>query len=140
MKLAFIGGGNMARAILGGILAKGAPAGDAVVVEVDAVARLKLQGDYGVRAVEKPGAELADAEAVIFAVKPQQMRDAARAVAPHLGDPLALSIAAGIRIEDLSRWLGGCGRIVRAMPPTPAPVPAGITRPSPPPAADVAAA
>ncbi len=127
MKLALVGGGNMARAILGGILAKGASAGDAVVVEVDAVARLKLQGDYGVRAVEKPGTELAAAEAVIFAVKPQQMGDAARAVAPHLGDPLVLSIAAGIRIDDLSRWLGGRGRIVRAMPNTPALVHAGVT-------------
>src|SRR5258706_9131712 len=100
MKLAFIGGGNMARAILGGILAKGAAAGDVVVVEVDAVARLKLQGDHGVRAIEKPGAEPAQAEAVIFAVKPQQLRAAAPAAAPHLRDPLGLSIPAGIRIAD----------------------------------------
>ncbi len=127
MKLAFIGGGNMARAILGAIVAKGAAASDIVVVEVDAVARLKLQGDHGVRAIEKPGGELAQAEAVIFAVKPQQMRDAALAVAPRLGDPLVLSIAAGIRIEDLARWLGARARIVRAMPNTPALVHAGVT-------------
>src|SRR5258708_12795428 len=120
MKLALVGGGNMAGGILGGILARGASAGDAVVVEVDAVARLKLQGDYGVRAVEKPGTELAAAEAVIFAVKPQQMGDAARAVAPHLGDPPVLSLPAAIPIDDLSPWpRGRCP----TLPPPPHPPP-----------------
>src|SRR5258708_35594644 len=100
MKLALVGGGNMARAILGGILAKGASAGDAVVVEVDAVARLKLQGDYGARAGGKPGTEPAAAEAGVFAGKPEQMGDAGRAGAPHPGHPLVLSVAAGIRLDS----------------------------------------
>ena len=128
MRLAFIGGGNMARAIIGGLVSMGvARAADIVVVELDAVARLKLISEFGVRAVEKPGAELRDAEIALFAVKPQQMREAAAATAPHLVDPLIVTIAAGIRIDDLSRWLGGLERIVRAMPNTPALVHAGIT-------------
>ncbi|HEY4997650.1 MAG TPA: pyrroline-5-carboxylate reductase [Usitatibacter sp.] len=127
MKIAFIGGGNMARAIIGGLLAKGARAADIVVVEVDAGARLKLVSELGVAAVEKPGPEIAGAGAVVFAVKPQQMREAAQAIAPHLGDALLITIAAGIRIESLARWLGGRGRIVRAMPNTPALVHAGVT-------------
>jgi pyrroline-5-carboxylate reductase len=127
MKIAFIGGGNMARAIIGGLVAKGAHAADIVVVEVDAMARLKLVSEFGVTAIDKPGAALATADVVVFAVKPQQMREAAQAAAPHLGDPLLLTIAAGIPIESLSRWLGGLERIVRAMPNTPALVHAGVT-------------
>jgi len=128
MTIAFIGGGNMARAIIGGLVSKGvAKAAQITVLEVDAVARLKLISEFGVRAIEKAGPELAKMDTVIFAVKPQQMREAARAVAEHLGDPLIITIAAGIRIDDLSRWLGGLERIVRAMPNTPALVHAGIT-------------
>lgn len=127
MKIAFVGGGNMARAIIGGLVAKGARASDIVVVEVDAVARLKLVSEFGVEAIEKPGAQLAAMDVVVFAVKPQQMRSAAQAVAPHLVDSLLITIAAGIRIESLSRWLGGLERIVRAMPNTPALVHAGVT-------------
>jgi len=127
MKLGFIGGGNMARAILGGLIAKGTRASDVVVVEVDAVARLRLVSEFGVSTVERPGAELARVDTLVFAVKPQQMREAAQAAAPHLTDPLVVSIAAGIRLDDLSRWLGGLERLVRAMPNTPALVHAGVT-------------
>jgi pyrroline-5-carboxylate reductase len=127
MKLAFIGGGNMARAIIGGLVAKGARAADIVVVEPDGVARLRLVSEFGVGTVEKPGTELSRVQTLVFAVKPQSMREAALAVAPHLTDPLIITIAAGIRIESLSRWLGGLERLVRAMPNTPALVHAGIT-------------
>ena len=128
MKLAFIGGGNMARAIIGGLLSKGvARASSIVVLEVDAMARLKLISEFGVQAVDKPGPELSNVDVLLFAVKPQQMKEAARAVAPHLTDPLIVTIAAGIRVDDLSRWLGGLERIVRAMPNTPALVHAGIS-------------
>lgn len=127
MKLAFIGGGNMARAIIGGLVAKGTRAADIVVVEPDAVARLRLVSEFGVGTVEKPGAELGRVQVLVFAVKPQSMREAAQAAAPHLTDPLIITIAAGIRIDDLSRWLGGLERLVRAMPNTPALVHAGIT-------------
>lgn len=127
MKLAFIGGGNMARAIIGGLVARGTSAADIGVVEPDAAARARLASELGVAAQEEPDAALAGAATVVFAVKPQQMREAAHASAPHVARALVLSIAAGIRIDDLSRWLGGHERIVRAMPNTPALVRAGIT-------------
>ena len=127
MRLAFIGGGNMARAIIGGLIAKGTGADEILAVEVDAQARARLAKEHGVEAVEHPGPQLAHADAVIFAVKPQQMREAALAVAPHLRGCLVVTIAAGIRLMDLSRWLGGYERLVRAMPNTPALVHAGVT-------------
>ncbi len=128
MKLAFVGGGNMARAIIGGLIAKGVNRADVVAVEPDASARLRLLSEFGVKSLEKGDADLKSAEVVVFAVKPQQMREAARAVAPHLGDPLVVTIAAGIRLESLARWLGGGRkRLVRAMPNTPALVHAGVT-------------
>ena len=132
MKIAFVGGGNMARAIIGGLVAKGIRASDVTVVEVDGVARLKLVAEFGVTSVEAVGPELAHAKVVVFAVKPQHMRAAAEAVRGQLSDspvddPLVISIAAGIRLSDLGRWLGGRTRLVRAMPNTPALVHAGIT-------------
>jgi pyrroline-5-carboxylate reductase len=127
LKVAFIGGGNMARAIIGGITAKGIRGCDIAVVEIDAGARLRLVAEYGVNTVEAPGSEMARVDVVVMAVKPQNMRAAAAALAPHIGDPLVVSIAAGIRLADLSRWMGGRKRLVRAMPNTPALVHAGIT-------------
>jgi pyrroline-5-carboxylate reductase len=128
MRIAFIGGGNMARAIIGGLLAKGAAtAEEFLVVEPDASARLMLLAEYGVKAIEAPNADLQHAHAVILAVKPQNMREAAGQLAAFAGEALFITIAAGIRIADLSRWLGGTGRIVRCMPNTPALVHAGIT-------------
>ena len=128
MRIAFIGGGNMARAIIGGLLAKGAAkAEEILVVEPDASARLRLLAEHGVKAVEAPIADLAHAHAVVMAVKPQNMREAAEKLAGVAGDALFISIAAGIRVADLSRWLGGRTRVVRTMPNTPALVHAGIT-------------
>jgi pyrroline-5-carboxylate reductase len=117
----------MATAILGGLLDRGMQSEEMMVVEVDAGARLRLFSQYAVKCVEAPGPELAYAHTIIFAVKPQQMREVALKVAEVIGDPLCISIAAGIRLEDLSRWLGGRRRLVRAMPNTPALVHAGIT-------------
>ena len=127
MKIVFIGGGNMARAIIGGLLAKDARAADIVVVEPDPSARLRMLAEHGVRAIEAPVAELANAHALVLAVKPQHMKDAATRLATVAGDALFITIAAGIRIADLARWLGGRTRIVRAMPNTPALVHAGVT-------------
>jgi pyrroline-5-carboxylate reductase len=127
MKVAFIGGGNMARAIIGGLVARGIRASDITAVEIDGAARLKLVAEFGVTSIEAPGPGLAGADVVVLAVKPQQMRAAALAAAPHLGDPLVVSIAAGIRLADLGRWIGGRRRLVRAMPNKPALVHAGIT-------------
>jgi pyrroline-5-carboxylate reductase len=117
----------MARAIIGGLVSKGIRGTDIAVVEIDSAARLRLVAELGVNTVEAPGAELAQVDVVVMAVKPQHMREVAEAVARHIGDPLIVSIAAGIRLEALGRWLGGRKRLVRAMPNTPAMVHAGIT-------------
>jgi pyrroline-5-carboxylate reductase len=126
MELAFIGGGNMARAIIGGLLARGTAPSGIVVVEPDAGARERLAKELGVAVLERPALPMEGAT-VVMAVKPQQMREAARSCAAHVKGSLVLTIAAGIRVEDLARWLGGHMRIVRAMPNTPALVHAGIT-------------
>jgi pyrroline-5-carboxylate reductase len=127
MRLAFIGGGNMARAIIAGLLAKqAAQAAEIMVVEPDASTRLRLLAEHGVKAIEAPNADIAHAHVVILAVKPQHMREAAGQLAAVAGDSLFITIAAGIRVGDLSRWLGRT-RIVRSMPNTPAMVHAGIT-------------
>jgi pyrroline-5-carboxylate reductase len=132
MTTLFVGGGNMATALIGGMLARGAPAAGFRVVEPMAGARARLAARFpGVALhVECTGDALAGASLIVMAVKPQVMREAAQAVANELGDepaPVVLSIAAGIRIADISRWLRGRARLVRAMPNTPALVGKGIT-------------
>jgi pyrroline-5-carboxylate reductase len=132
MATTFIGGGNMATALIGAMLARGAAAADFRVVEPIAEARARLALCHpGIALFAECVPEAVDgATLVVLAVKPQQMRDAARALAPYLGGAPArvvLSIAAGIRVADLARWLGGHGRIVRAMPNTPALVGKGIS-------------
>ena len=128
MKIAFIGGGNMATALIAG-LAKELGAGAQVhVVDPNAEALAKLATQFCATTAHAIDAAVASCEVVVLAVKPQQMRDVAAALAPHLGAaPLVLSIAAGIRSADLSRWLGGYRSIVRTMPNTPALIGMGIT-------------
>jgi pyrroline-5-carboxylate reductase len=132
MTTVFIGGGNMATALIGGMLARGASVADLRVVEPLADARSRLAARHPGLAVfgECTREAVAGAALVTLAVKPQQMREAARLLAPHLADvpvPVVLSIAAGIRLPDLSSWLLGHRRLVRAMPNTPALVGKGIS-------------
>lgn len=127
MKLVFIGGGNMASAMIGGLLKQGWSAADIAAVDISPEARDRLSKTTGVRTSDNIAEGLAGAECIVFAVKPQQLRDTARAVAPLLNGRLVLTIAAGIRSRDLARWLGGHERIVRAMPNTPALVLAGMS-------------
>lgn len=131
MNLVFIGGGNMANALIGGLVARGvSPSGISVVEPVDAQRAALAARFAGVEVC--PAAEecrgLARAEVVVLAVKPQQMRDALRPVVPFLGacSAVVLSIAAGLKLADISRWLGGYPRLVRAMPNTPALIREGI--------------
>jgi len=143
MTTTFIGGGNMATALIGGMRARGAVAADFRVVEPLAAARERLAARHPGLAMfaESTRDALAGATLVVLAVKPQQTRTAALALAPHVAAvpaPLVLSIVAGIRIADLSRWLGGHGRIVRAMPNTPALVGKGISGVFAPPSVDAA--
>ncbi|WP_036172885.1 pyrroline-5-carboxylate reductase [Massilia sp. 9096] len=128
MKISFIGGGNMATALIAGLAGKAARGGDIHVVDPNAEALGKLREAYGVRTAPGIGAEVAASDVIVLAVKPQQMRDVALRLQSQLENrPLVLSIAAGIRGADLSRWLGGYGAIVRTMPNTPALVKQGIT-------------
>jgi pyrroline-5-carboxylate reductase len=127
MDITFIGGGNMATALAGGLAAKGFAARGMKVVEVLPDARRRLADSLGVATFDAPGRAAPYGDVVVLAVKPQQMREAARAVAPHLKDELVLSIAAGIRLADLGRWLGGYPRLARCMPNTPALISLGVT-------------
>ncbi|MDT3705682.1 MAG: pyrroline-5-carboxylate reductase [Thiobacillus sp.] len=124
-KVSFIGGGNMAAAIIGGLIASGTQPSDIEVVEINPDARARLAARFGV--VTHTDVSLARLHGlVVLAVKPQTLPEVATALAPRLDGHLVLSIAAGVRVADLSRWLGGHTRIVRAMPNTPALVQAGI--------------
>jgi pyrroline-5-carboxylate reductase len=117
----------MGAAIVGGLVGKGFPAADITVIEPGAGAREAIASRFGVAVRESAGAGLPAADALVLAVKPQQMRDAVRGLAPLEASTVVVTIAAGIRIGDLSRWLGGHAAIVRAMPNTPALVHSGVT-------------
>jgi len=132
MGISFIGGGNMATALIGGMIARGHAAADFHVVEPYAEQRSRLAARFPGIVTEGGAthAALARAQVVVLAVKPQQMREAARSIGAHLprsAPPVVLSIAAGIRLSDLERWLGGTPRLVRAMPNTPALIGKGIS-------------
>lgn len=116
----------MATALIGGLLQQGFKPRDLRVVEVSEEARARLQQQFGVSAVAAIDQEIPE-DAVLMAVKPQQMRAAAKALRVSLKGQLVISIAAGIRTADLSRWLGGHERIVRVMPNTPALVRSGVS-------------
>lgn len=125
-KVSFIGGGNMAAAIIGGLIASGIDPTHIEVVEINADARARLSGRFGV----VTHSDLSEARLhplVVLAVKPQTLPEAAASLATRLNGQLVVSIAAGVRVADLSRWLGGHQAIVRAMPNTPALVQAGVS-------------
>ncbi len=127
MKISFLGGGNMASALIGGLLNNGFPASEIAVIEIGAESRSRLERAYGIRCYAAPDAAALYCDALLLAVKPQQMREACASVRPHLKQQLVISIAAGLRLADLSRWLNGYERLVRAMPNTPALIGSGMT-------------
>jgi pyrroline-5-carboxylate reductase len=124
--MAFIGGGNMASAIMGGLIRQGMKPDQFTVVEPFAEAADKLLKDFGITALHAAGPALAQADLVVWAVKPQIFSEAAAPVMPHTQGALHLSVAAGIRTDSISRWVGS-DRVVRCMPNTPALVGQGIT-------------
>jgi pyrroline-5-carboxylate reductase len=124
--IAFIGGGNMASAIIGGLVQQGMSPGAFEVVEPFEAARTKLAQSFGIAAQAEAGEALARCAVVVWAVKPQTFADAAGPVRPFAGDALHLSVAAGIPSGSIARWLG-TERVVRAMPNTPALVGQGMT-------------
>jgi pyrroline-5-carboxylate reductase len=124
--IAFIGGGNMASAIIGGLLKRGMAASQIQVVEPWKEQRAKLRKQFGVQVNENPGESLASATLVVWAVKPQTFKDAALLTRFHTKTALHLSVAAGIRSDSIARWLD-TQRVVRSMPNTPALIGKGIT-------------
>jgi len=124
--LAFIGGGNMASAIIGGLLKSGRVPASILVVDPGLTQREKLHGDFGVRTLATADAALASAATIVWAVKPQFFQAAAAPCAPHVGAALHLSVMAGIRSESIAHAVGS-ERIVRAMPNTPALIGQGIS-------------
>lgn len=126
---AFIGGGNMARSLIGGLLQAGADPGKVRVAEPVETLRDALAGDFGVQTFADATSASKDADVWVLAVKPQVMRDVCATLAPiaQARRPLVVSIAAGITGEQIDRWLGGGIAIVRCMPNTPALLGAGVT-------------
>lgn len=117
--IAFIGGGNMASALIGGLVQTGTPADDIRVVEPHAPQREVLQQRFGVHALAAADASLSSAALVVWAVKPQLFKEAAQPCAPFVAQALQLSVMAGIRCAAIEAATG-TARIVRAMPNTPA--------------------
>jgi pyrroline-5-carboxylate reductase len=126
MNVVFIGGGNMADALIGGMLKSGFAPGQLRAVEVDGAARRRLADKYRVECYDEPRKALRPGDVVVFAVKPQQMKEAARFSGLKDNAHLVISIAAGVTLDTLARWLGGYARMIRAMPNTPALIGAGV--------------
>ncbi|HAT32498.1 MAG TPA: pyrroline-5-carboxylate reductase [Janthinobacterium sp.] len=129
LSIAFIGGGNMASALIAGLAGKLTAGANIHVVDPNLAALETLRSRFGVTTAGAADAALAARDVIVLAVKPQSMREVAAQLLPFLGGaraPLILSIAAGIRAVDLARWLGGYGAIVRCMPNTPALIGLGI--------------
>ncbi|MCX7555534.1 pyrroline-5-carboxylate reductase [Xanthomonadaceae bacterium JHOS43] len=126
--LAFIGGGNMGRSLIGGLIARGIPPERIAVTDPSADVRDGLVADFGIRANADAANTVRDAALVLLAVKPQVMRDVCQSLAPCLpAHAVAVSIAAGITSAQLDTWLGGGRAVVRAMPNTPALLGVGAT-------------
>lgn len=117
----------MATAIIGGLINNGYAAQDITAVEISAAAREVLHARWQIQTASEIGESCARSDVIVLAVKPQQLKNVAQALSPFLSQQLVLSIAAGVRTQDLARWLGGYGLIVRAMPNTPALLRAGIS-------------
>ena len=106
MKITFLGGGNMANALIGGLLNNGFPANEIAVIEIGAENRATLERTFGIRCFAEPDAAALYCDALLLAVKPQQMRQACAPLQKLLQQQLVISVAAGLRLSDLSRWLG----------------------------------
>ncbi|MFN4148901.1 MAG: pyrroline-5-carboxylate reductase [Rhodocyclaceae bacterium] len=127
MKITFIGGGNMATALIGGLKKQGFSAAAIQVVEPIEETRARLTETFGVRCTPALDTAALDCEVLMLAVKPQVMKEALAPAAGKLSGQLVISIAAGLKLADISRWLGGYARLVRCMPNTPALIGAGVT-------------
>ena len=124
--IAFIGGGNMASSMIGGLIKQGTSSNSIVVVEPFEPTRNKLLQDFGIKAMTAASPALAAAGLVIWAVKPQVFKEAAQQTGNFSATALHFSVAAGIRSDSIAAWLGS-DNVVRSMPNTPALIGKGIT-------------
>ncbi len=126
-RITFIGGGNMARSLIGGLVRDGGDAGAIHVAEPNAPARDSLEREFGVVTHADNHEAVRDADVVVLAVKPQVLPGVCADLGPILAEshPLVISIAAGIRTDQIERWLGTQAAIVRVMPNTPSLIGAG---------------
>jgi pyrroline-5-carboxylate reductase len=127
VKISFIGGGNMASALIAGLANKLTVGANIHVVDPNPAALQSLHEQFGVSVSQSFDQMLAACDVVVLAVKPDKMHEVLTALTPYLSGQLLLSIAAGIRSVDLSRWANGHQAVVRAMPNTPALIGQGIT-------------
>jgi pyrroline-5-carboxylate reductase len=129
MRITFIGGGHMATSLIGGLRARAIPGSDITVADPVAAQLERLRREFAVLVTADNVAAVRDADAIVLAVKPQEMATVARGIAAEVAARrrLVISIAAGIRLQDLARWLGPNLPLVRTMPNRPALIGAGVT-------------
>lgn len=127
IRLTFIGGGNMAKALLTGLQQRGYAMHQVTVIDPDETKHAALKQELQVNTANTANDETLTADVLVLAVKPQQLKAVAEQIAPMLSTQLVISVAAGIRSSDLSRWLNGYPTLIRTMPNTPAQIQAGIT-------------
>ncbi|UDG82841.1 pyrroline-5-carboxylate reductase [Candidatus Vallotia lariciata] len=127
MKIIFIGAGNMANALIGGILKRGIPSSNLHAIDPLANARVRLEKRYLVQTSETIDSTIVNYDVIIIAVKPQMIKIVSESLAPWLSAQLIISVAAGIRAADISNWLNRYPRVVRAMPNTSALIGIGVT-------------
>lgn len=126
MKISFIGGGNMARAIISGLKNNGFDTKAITVLELDAEKRQQLIQDYAVNSTDQY-VDISNTDVIVLAIKPQQLKDVCQHLLPFIKTQLVISIAAGIRSADIANWLNNYSAIVRVMPNTPAQIQAGVS-------------
>lgn len=126
-KITFIGCGNMARSLIGGLIANGVNQDNLIATDPDENQRILIAEQFGIRTLEKNNDAVADADVVLLAVKPQIMNTVVSEIADSIKDAskLIVSIAAGVNLESISNWLGTNAAVVRVMPNTPALIQAG---------------
>jgi len=127
-KIAFIGAGNMAAALIGGLIADGTPPGDILASDPSAERLTALAGS-GIRTLDSNTAAAGQADVLVLAVKPQLLKAVCTGLADTVQQhrPLVISIAAGVRTSELADWLGGDVALIRTMPNTPAMIQCGAT-------------
>jgi len=128
-KITFIGGGNMAHSLIGGLVATGMSNKDISVSEPKADLREKLSKNFGVNALEENASAVMGANVIVLAVKPQILQEVVTPLGALVAEarPLLISVAAGVTCSSIERWVGGDPALIRVMPNTPALIGAGIS-------------